>query len=250
MKISLANSQKETERIIRNLERGNEGMALLQLRELRKSAYNRYYRAARKFEETMPTGIDYQLQLAAMRTAKKELDRLDDSIAEIRDYIKHPENYSYKDNRAAYFSVVRDFQKINSYIERREAERETLRQAQREARTVEGVTLYNIRKSQKINALLQNVIYNNQLYNFDEAEVKRISAELYRLTGYNLEQDLADIFDTPAHYESGGGKSNIPIHDSFKNITTNLRAISRGYKGETLKEINKLINSFRRMAGQ
>lgn len=250
MKISLANSQKETERIIRNLERGNEGMALLQLRELRKSVYNRYYRAARKFEETMPTGIDYQLQLAAVRTAKKELGRLDDSIAEIRDYIKHPENYSYKDNRAAYFSVIRDFQKINSYIERREAERETLRQAQKEAGTVEGVTLYNIRKSQKINALMQNVIYNNQLYNFDEAEVKRISAELYRLTGYNLEQNLADIFDTPAHYESGGGKSNIPIHDNFKDITTNLRAISRGYKGETLKEINELINSFRRMAGQ
>ena len=248
MKISLANSQRETERIIRNLERGNEGMALLQIRELRKSAYNRYYRAARKFEETMPTGIDYQLQLAAVRTAKKELDRLDDSIAEIRDYIKHPENYSYKDNRAAYFSVVRDFQKINSYIERREAERETLRQAQKEAGTVEGVTLYNIRKSQKINALMQNVIYNNQLYNFDEAEVKRISAELFRLTGYNLEQDLADILDTPAHYESGGGKSNIPIYDSFVNITNKLHAMSRGYQGEKLAAVTKLIEDFERMA--
>lgn len=76
MKISLANSQKETERIIRNLERGNENMALLQIRELRKSAYNRYYRAARKFEDTMPTGIDYQLQLASVRTAKRSLTAL------------------------------------------------------------------------------------------------------------------------------------------------------------------------------
>lgn len=247
MKVNLINAQKETERIIRDLERGNEKLALARLSELRKSAYNRYYYAEKKLEKEQPTGIDYQLQAAQTKQLKIELQRMNEEINNIRTYIKNPEQYDWKTNRANYYSVQRSFSRVNALVEKKNAEREKLSELQREAGDVVGVTLYNVRKTEKIKALLQNVIYNNKLYNFSEAEILRISNELKMLTGFDLQQELINIFDVPQHYESDGSKSNIPLYDSFVNITDKLQNLSRGYQGETMDKINELINDWLRM---
>lgn len=249
MRVNLVNAQIDTERILRDLERGDESFALLRLRELRKSAYNRMYYAERKFKKERPSGIDYQIQKANIKQARIDFERMSAEINNIREYVKHPEKFDYKENRANYYSVQRSFQRINALQAKRAAEAEKLRTLQSEAGDIVGVTLYNVQKSEKINAFLQNVVYKNKLYNFNEAEVSRIAAELKQLTGYDLQQALVDIFDTPQHYESGGGPSQqFTFFESIQNITKELKYIAKGYQGDEMKQIEQLINDWQKMA--
>lgn len=250
MKINIANAQKETELIIKNLERGEDKLALSRLQNLRKQAYNKYYYAQRKFETEQPTGIDYQLQSAQIKQAKKELEQINASVETIRDYVKHPERFDYKTQRQKYYDVKKAFNRVNILQEKKAAEREFLRQTQKERGDVVGVTLLNIRKSDKLNALLQNVVYKNKLFNVNEPEFLRIAERIYKKTGYNILADFQAEFDTPQHYESGGSDTQSgSIYDRVRDISQKLVNIKRGYSGEDINEleqdIKRLIDMFK-----
>lgn len=249
IKVNIANAQYRTERLITALENENASMARTELATIKKNAYNKLYHAERRFEETMPSGIEYQVQKAQIKQARIEYQQIQNAVKEVRDYINNPEDYNFKDHRADYFRLQRAFQRMNFIEEKRKAERESVREAQKEAGTVEGVTLLNIRKAQKMNALFENVLYNNSAFNFDKAGLDALAKQIQDLTGYNVLEDLYKHFDTPSHYESGGTGSQIPIYDEVVNISNKLKNMLTAYKeSDKLAELEKAVNEFLTMA--
>ena len=252
IKITLVNGQKQTEALIRSLERDNAQLARAQLNTIRKNAYSKLYYAESKFEREMPKGIDYQIQRAQIKQAQIEFNQTKNAVEVVRDYIKNPENYTYKD-RSNYSELRRSLQRLNLIEERNEAIKETVRQAQKEAGTVEGVTMYNLRKSQKIRALFENVLFNNTEYNFNESDFWQIVRDVKQLTGYDIEQAFMDKhFDTPSHYESGGSGSNVSLFDKLVEISNRLKDISKSLTNKLSPEeftlLETRINQFLEMS--
>ena len=248
MKIKVVNPDKEIELVIKDLERGNEAVARSRLSNIKKRERERLRYAEKKFEREQPSGMDYQIQKATIKQLKIDYNILSDSIDTIHSYMKNPESFSYKENRAEYFRLQRSFQRVSILGQKKEAEKETLRKAQSEKGDVVGITISSIRKSDKVKALLQNVIYNNPMFNFNESELQEVSKAIKDITGYDLMQDIVNIFNTPSHYESEGGSGNEPIYDSIKNITNKLENAKKSYSDEELKILEENINKFKVMA--
>lgn len=225
--------------VIRDLERGQEQVALSRLRSLRKAAQSRYAYAEKKLESA--SGMDYQVINAQVKEAKIQYEQMKDAVRTITDYVNNPEKYQFKEDRKNYFKVQRAFSRINVIQQKKAAEKEIVREQQREAGTVEGITLTTIKKSDKVKALLQNVVYKNKNFNVNEEELLRINEEIKQITGYDfINEDIIKSFDTAQHYESGdGGKGNIPIYDVFQNITKKLGQKMKSFKATELDILEK-----------
>lgn len=256
MKVNLINAQVSVERIVKNIERDNIRLARAELADLRKNAYNRQYYLEQKIKRENPQGMDYQILNSQLKQARRQYAEVKANVDIIREYIKAPEKFDFKTQRKNYYSAVKAFQRLNAAEAEKEAEKQVLRADQSRAGMVEGVTLLNIRKSEKINALLQNVIYNNSFFDFSEAELNEIASAIYRMTGYDLNAKIIDMFDTPQHYESndGGGK-NTATFDSLMDITKDLLNAKAGINRQTgkpftpdeLSELEGYINKFSAM---
>lgn len=258
IKVNLVNAQVATERIIKSLERGEEALARSQLNNIKRNAYNKLYYAEKRYEETMPTGIEYQIQRAQIKRAEVEKAQIDNAVNTIREYIKNPEQFAFKTERANYFKLQKAFQRINFVEEKKVAERETLRQAQREAGSLTGVTLLNIRKTAKMNALFENVLYNNigkdkdkRLFDFNKAELEKLAARIRAITGYNVLEKFYNHFDTPQHYESEGTPSQEGIFDAVTNIAGDLKNMLKSYQNDPqYADLEDEVNKFLTMARQ
>lgn len=251
MNVRLTNPQIAVEMVIRSLQNDNKRLARSQLSAIKKNAYNKLYYAQAKFETTMPTGIDYQVQQAQIRQARIEYEQVKNAVNEIRNYMNNPEDYTFKNDRKAYYKVQRAFQRINYIEEKKKAEKEVVAQAQKEAGTVVGVTLGTIRKSQKMRALFENVLYNNSQYGFKEKELNEVAAKIKEITGYDVLEDLSTHFDTPQHYESGGTGIQTSFFDKITEISQKLKGALTAYKdNDKLDELEKQVNKFLTMARQ
>lgn len=249
IKVNISNAQIATQRIINSLERGELELARAQLSTLKKSAYNKAYYAEKKYQETMPTGLEYQVQRAQIRQAQIEKQQVYNAVEEIRNYIDHPEQYKFKSERSNYYKLRRAFQRINYINEKKQAERETLRQAQRDAGTVIGVTITNIRKTAKINALFENVVFNNTMYNFNAEDLEELAARIKDITGYNVLDDFYKHFDRPSHYESGDDGQGSAFFDLVTDTSNTLKNMLTAYRdSEQLSELEEQVNKFLAMA--
>lgn len=249
IKVNISNAQIATQRIINSLERGELELAKAQLSTLKKSAYNKAYYAKKKYQESMPTGAEYQVQRAQIRQAQIEKQQLYNAVEEIRNYIDNPEQYKFKPERSNYYKLRRAFQRINYINEKKQAERETVRQAQREAGTVIGVTITNIRKTAKINALFENVVFNNSMYNFNAEELEELAARIKDITGYNVLDDFYKHFDRPSHYESGDDGQGSAFFDLVTDTSNKLKNMLTAYRdSEKVSELEEQVNKFLTMA--
>lgn len=253
MKITINNLQNQTNALIRSIEREEDKLALARLNTIRQQSYGKLRRARERFERDMPTGIDYQIQKAQIRQAEIEYNQIKQAVETLREYIKKPEDFTYK-NRANYAELRKSLQRINLTEERRNAEKELVKQAQKQAGTVVGVSMYSIRKSQKIRALFENILFNNSEYNFNESDFNQIVRDVKALTGYDIEKAFMEKhFDTPQHYESGGGGSNIALFDKLVEISDKLKESLRTFpisteNEEEYKLLETRINDFLKMA--
>lgn len=248
-KVNISNAQIATQRIINSLERGEIELAKAQLNTLKKSAYNNAYYAEKKYQETMPTGAEYQVQRGQIRQAQIEKQQVYNAVEEIRNYIDNPEQYKFKSERSNYYKLRRAFQRINYINEKKQAERETVRQAQREAGTVIGVTITNIRKTAKINALFENVVFNNSMYNFNAEELEELAARIKDITGYNVLDNFYKHFDIPSHYESGDDGQGSAFFDLVTDVSNKLKNMLTAYRdSEQLSELEEQVNKFLVMA--
>lgn len=249
IKVNIPNAQIATQRVINILERGEERLALAYLTDFKRKAYNKLYRAEKKYEETMPTGLEYQVQRAQIKQARIEKEQIYNAVAEIRNYIKNPDEYKFSVERANYYKLRHAFQRINYIEEKKQAERETVRQAQREAGTVIGITITTIRKTAKLNALLENVVFNNQMYKFNPQELEELAAKIKNITGYNVLEDFYSYFDTPSYYESGDDGQGGAFFDFVQDTSTKLKNMLTAYKdSEELAELEEQVNKFLAMA--
>lgn len=249
IKVNLTNAQIATQRVINILERGEDRLALAYLTDFKRKAYNKLYRAERKYEETMPTGVEYQILQAQIKQARIEKEQIYNAVAEIRNYINNPDEYNFSSERVNYYKLRRAFQRINFIEEKKQAERETVRQAQKEAGTVIGITITSIRRTAKINALVENVVYNNKMYNFNPQELEELAAKIKSITGYNVLEDFNSHFDTPTHYESGDDGQGGAFFDFVQDTTTKLKNMLTAYKdSEELSELEEQVNKFLAMA--
>lgn len=249
IKVNLTNAQIATQRVINILERGEDRLALAYLTDFKRKAYNKLYRAERKYEETMPTGVEYQILQAQIKQARIEKEQIYNAVAEIRNYINNPDEYNFSSERVNYYKLRRAFQRLNFIEEKKQAERETVRQAQKEAGTVIGITITSIRRTAKINALFENVVYNNKMYNFNPQELEELAAKIKSITGYNVLEDFNSHFDTPTHYESGDDGQGGAFFDFVQDTTTKLKNMLTAYKdSEELSELEEQVNKFLAMA--
>ena len=249
IKVNISNAQIATQRIINSLERGELELAKAQLSTLKKSAYNKAYYAEKKYQESMPTGAEYQVQRAQIRQAQIEKHQLYNAVEEIRNYIDNPEQYKFKSERSNYYKLRRAFQRINYINEKKQAERETVRQAQRETGTVIGVTITNIRKTAKINALFENVVFNNSMYNFNAEELEELAVRIKDITGYNVLDDFYKHFDRPSHYESGDDGQGSAFFDLVTDTSNKLKNMLTAYRdSEKVSELEEQVNKFLTMA--
>lgn len=249
IKVNLTNAQIATQRVINLLERGEERVALAYLTDFKRKAYNKLYRAEKKYEETMPTGVEYQIQQAQIKQARIEKQQIYNAVAEIRNYINNSDEYKFSAERTNYYKLRRAFQRINYIEERKQAERETVRQAQREAGTVIGITISTIRKTAKINALFENVVFNNKMYNFNSQELEELAAKIKNITGYNVLEDFYLQFDTPSYYESGDDGQGGAFFDFVQDTSAKLKNMLTAYKdSEKLAELEEQVNKFLAMA--
>lgn len=249
IKVNLTNAQIATQRVINSLERGEDRLALAYLTDFKKKAYNKLYRAERKYEETMPTGAEYQIRQAQIKQARIEKEQIYNAVAEIRNYINNPDDYKFSSERVNYYKIRRAFQRLNYIEERKQAERETVRQVQKEAGTVIGITLTSIRRTAKINALFENVVFNNKMYNFNPQELEELAAKIKDITGYNVLEDFYSHFDTPSHYESGDDGQGGAFFDFVQDTSTKLKNMLTVYKdSEELAELEEQVNKFLAMA--
>lgn len=249
IKVNLTNAQIAVQRVINILERGEDRLALEYLTDFKRKAYNKLYRAERKYEETMPTGVEYQVRQAQIKQARIEKEQIYNAVAEIRNYINNPDEYKFSSERVNYYKLRRAFQRLNFIEERKQAERETVRQAQKEAGTVIGITITSIRRTAKINALFENVVFNNRMYNFNEGELEEIAAKIKDITGYNVLEDFYSHFDTPSHYDSGGSEKGGAFFDFVQDTSTKLKNMLTAYRdSEELSELEEQVNKFLAMA--
>jgi hypothetical protein len=249
IKVNLTNAQIAVQRVINILERGEDRLALAYLTDFKRKAYNKLYRAERKYEETMPTGVEYQVRQAQIKQARIEKEQIYNAVAEIRNYINNPDEYKFSSERVNYYKLRRAFQRLNFIEERKQAERETVRQVQKEAGTVIGITITSIRKTAKINALFENVVFNNRMYNFNEGELEEIAAKIKDITGYNVLEDFYSHFDTPSHYDSGGSEKGGAFFDFVQDTSTKLKNMLTAYRdSEELSELEEQVNKFLAMA--
>jgi hypothetical protein len=249
IKVNLTNAQIAVQRVINILERGEDRLALAYLTDFKRKAYNKLYRAERKYEETMPTGVEYQVRQAQIKQARIEKEQIYNAVAEIRNYINNPDEYKFSSERVNYYKLRKAFQRLNFIEERKQAERETVRQVQKEAGTVIGITITSIRKTAKINALFENVVFNNRMYNFNEGELEEIAAKIKDITGYNVLEDFYSHFDTPSHYDSGGSEKGGAFFDFVQDTSTKLKNMLTAYRdSEELSELEEQVNKFLAMA--
>ena len=247
MKIELVNPQKEVELAVKALQRGEEELALQRLRSIRQRAKNRLSYTEKKLESAK--GIEYQILKAREKEQRREYEALKNTVSTVTDYVKNPGDYDYKTSRKNYYKVGRDIQRANAIVAKQSAEKELVRSVAAERGDIVGVSIGNIKKGQKLDALLQNVVYKNKNFNVDKATLERISAEVKEITGYDILADIINAFNTPTHYESGGGKGNIPIYDTFMNVTQKLASVSRGYTASELDVLEKSLDTLRQMFG-
>lgn len=249
IKVNLTNAQIAIQRVINILERGEDRLALAYLTDFKRKAYNKLYRAEKKYEETMPTGIEYQVQRAQIKQARIEKEQIYNAVVEIRNYINNPDEYKFSSERVNYYKLRRAFQRLNYIEERKQAERETVRQAQKEAGTVIGITIANIRKTAKINALFENVVFNNKMYNFNSQELEELAAKIKNITGYNVLEDFYSHFDISSYYESGDDGQGGALFDLVQDISMKLKNMLTAYKdSEKLAELEEQVNKFLAMA--
>lgn len=249
IKVNLTNAQIATQRVINILERGEDRLALAYLTDFKKKAYNKLYRAERKYEETMPTGIEYQIRQAQIKQARIEKEQIYNAVAEIRNYINNPDDYKFSSERVNYYKLRRAFQRLNYIEERKQAERETVRQAQKEVGTVIGITITSIRRTAKINALFENVVFNNKMYNFNSQELEELAAKIKDITGYNVLEDFYSHIEKTTHYESGDDGQGGAFFDFVQDTTSKLKNMLTAYKdSEELSELEEQVNKFLAMA--
>lgn len=195
--IDVINENERLERLTNALQAQNDAQARRELQRIKKSLENEKYKLDRKIREDKFKGAQLGAAQARSDELKKDLAQLARQAKVIRKSLDNPK---VRINHAV--------NSINLMLNQRDAEKERIEKINenRKTRGLKRVTLLEVKATEKMQILTQRLIYENQTYLLSENKIdaiQEILSDIPALSNINVKQDIADIFDTSKHFESG-----------------------------------------------
>lgn len=232
----------KSERFAKALESGAEGQARLLLNDIKKQAYNRKYYLEKQIENDKYSGLELQTARALLEKAEREYINVSKQVQTARRALKDADKINQK-------SVQKALNNLAHYERGKTAEKAIIREAQKSAKTVVGVSAISIKTNEKFIILMRNVFYgqNAGSMGIDEWKLREIAFEFADLTGYSIMDDFYNLFDKPQHYESGGEKGNTTPLDHLTNVAEKMQGLMLSFPkdAEERERAAALIEEFR-----
>ena len=236
--MAIVNEQKQIEIINKDIQRGNDKVAISRLNTLQKQAQNRvYYLNKKLLSNTLSSAERYTVE-KQLSLAKKDLSQVKKSVSVIKAGIKDPQHVR----------TATAFNKLNLIVSRQEAEKAIVRKAQSKASKeayAKGekapiVTLTSIKTTERIQNLMTNLLLNNpDLSMFSADKVNEWNKKLKPL-GVDLFSDIQAIFKEGKRYNSGDAFEG--VMDIIEEYSERLEINRESLSIEQVRELNEVIN--------
>lgn len=230
--IDVIDENERLERLTNALQAQNDAQARRELQRIKKSLENEKYKLDRKIREDKFTGAQLGAARARSDELKKDLAQLARQAKVIRKSLDNPK---VRINHAV--------NSINLMLNQRDAEKERIKKINenRKTRGLKHVTLLEVKATEKIQILTQRLIYENQTYLLSENKIDAIQeflSDIPTLSNINVKHDIADIFDTSKHFESGDE------YDELKDLFNSYAGrMVQEYDTMTAEEIEQAENA-------
>lgn len=238
MIMAIVNEQKQIEIINKDIQRGNDRVAISRLNTLQKQAQNRvYYLNKKLLNNTLSSAERYTVE-QQLAIAKKDLSQVKKSVSVIKAGLKDPQHVR----------TATAFNKLNLIVSRREAEKNLVRKAQSKASKeayTKGekapiVTFISLKTTERIQNLMTNLLLKNpDLSMFTADKVNEWNKKLKPL-GVDLFSDIQAIFKEGKRYNSGDAFEG--VMDIIEEYSERLEDNRESLSIEQVRELNQVIN--------
>lgn len=237
----ILNEQKELERVRKNIESGNIGLAKSRLDTIKKQAQNQVYYLNKKMTDTSISSAEKFTVQQQLQLAKKDLSQVKSAVNVIKKSIKDPQHVR----------TANAFNKLNLYVSQRNAEKNLIRKTQSQVSKEaykkgvipERVSIITIRTAERLDVLMTNLLLENPEYSgFTREKLEEWDKKLEPL-GVNLFDDVKAIFKENRRYSSGDEFEGVSeIISRYSNKLNNQKSF---LTVEEIREINEIINEIR-----
>ena len=233
-KITVENEQVIITRLTKKIENESLGEARVILNTIKKSAYNRQYNLKNKLKNKKPGDIEYSVLKKQYEYAAAEYKKVAEEVENIRRSIS---------KKSINKNLSTSINRLNVFVAKTEARKTKLRQLQKQAGTVVGISLINAGINEKMEALIEKYVLNSKGASFTESEYDYINGTLKELFDYDFERELQSGFSTLQTYSSD------ELFEVIIEIATDIEALTYT-RGSSLNEdekrrLQKVIDIFR-----
>lgn len=241
IKSDVVNLQRDTEKLINSLERGNYDMVRIELNKIKKSARNRLDYLQRRAESGKDVGLEKTVLNQEINRAKQELKTVTDSVNAVRNTIKREELKSRLNRTGARKlygkarqraeqdlsqirkqikneqGVQRGIIRLNEYITKGEATKTITANLLRE-----GTTPRRYKAQIKLMALWVNMIYQNSDYNLSEAKISKLNDIFVKYLGYDLKNAIQNVLQ-----KVNSDYGSPEVYSDLQNIVVEVQRVAR-----------------------
>ena len=238
MIMAIVNEQLDIKIINKDIQRGNDRVAISRLNTLQKQAQNRvYYLNKKLLSNTLSSAERYTVE-QQLSLAKKDLSQVKKSVKVIKSGIKDPQHVR----------TATAFNNLNLIVSRQKAEKNLVRKAQSKASKeayAKGekapiITLTSIKTTERIQNLMTNLLLNNpDLSMFSADNVAEWNKKLKPL-GVDLYSDIQAIFKEGKRYNSGDAFEG--VMDIVEEYSERLEVNRESLSIEQVRDLNQVIN--------
>lgn len=183
-KINIENEQEVVSWLLEALENENKRSARQILNTMKSSAYSKQYRLEKAIKEQKYSGAELEVAKSELLKAKNTYEDVKSAVDVVRHYLEDPQHI-----------------RINKAINRLNIA-EAKREAEIKLKVKEQRSIISIKADEKMQILVQRLIYENKLYDLDEATIDRLQKTFEKI-GINLKQSIFSIFNKAKHFDSG-----------------------------------------------
>lgn len=237
----ILNLQRDSEKLINSLERGNYDMARIELNIIKKSARNRLDYLQRRAESGKETGLEKTVLEQEINRARQDLKSVTDSVNAVRNTIKREElkeRLNRTGNQKLYgkarqraekeLSQIRTkirneqgaqsgINRLNDYIAKSEASKIITANFLRE-----GTTSRRYKAQIKLTALWVNMIYQNSDYNLSEAKINKLNDIFVKYLGYDMKNAIQNVLQ-----KVNSDYGSPEVYSDLQNIVIDIQRVAR-----------------------
>ena len=239
--MAIVNEQKELERVRKNIESGNTGLAKSRLNNIKKQAQNRVYYLNKKMADASISSAEKFTVQQQLQIAKKDLSQVKSAVNVIKKSIKDPQHVR----------TTSAFNKLNLYVSQRKAEQNLIRKTQsqvskeayKRGTIPERANIITIRTAERLDVLMTNLLLENPEYSgFTREKLEEWAKKLEPL-GVNLFDDVKAIFKENRRYNSGDEFEG--VSEIISRYSNKLNDQKSFFTVEQIREFNAVINEIR-----